>query len=88
MPPPSIGTSVKPPRTPTDNRPANVVAGRIIRGGSGPCYGLLTDDGVEYALHGPGAGELATGAVVALKVTAPLTDVDCGPGIAKSIVTD
>ncbi len=75
------------PKEPTDNRPTDVIAGRITRGGTGPCYGLTTLDGIEYALHGTAAGELATGSFVTLRVAPPTSPVDCGPGIARSIVT-
>ena len=41
----------EPPKTPSDLVPHDVVAGRVTRGGSGPCYGLVTEDGTEYAMH-------------------------------------
>ncbi|MBY8871875.1 hypothetical protein K7640_08485 [Micromonospora sp. PLK6-60] len=84
---PTLGRPSAPPRKPTDNRPRDLIAGRIVRGGSGPCYGLVDENDREYALHGPDAGELPIGAFVTLRV-APRTDgVDCGPGIPLRIVT-
>ncbi|MFI6267823.1 hypothetical protein [Micromonospora zamorensis] len=74
------------PKEPTDNRRTDVIAGRITRGGGGPCYGLTTLDGIEYALHGTGVGDLREGSLVTLRVAPPTSKVDCGPGIARSIV--
>ncbi|WP_204001869.1 DUF5818 domain-containing protein [Micromonospora lutea] len=84
--PPLIGTPTAPPSHPTELRKANVLAGRLSRGGSGPCYTLVTDDGREYALHGTGKGTFATGTWVRV-TTAPATaEVDCGPGVPVSIL--
>ncbi|MDG4795345.1 DUF5818 domain-containing protein [Micromonospora sp. WMMD1082] len=84
--PPLIGTPTAPPSQPTELRRANVLAGRLSHGGSGPCYTLVTDDGREYALHGTGKGTFATGTWVRV-TTGPAPDgVDCGPGIPRSIL--
>src|SRR5690349_7245222 len=41
-----------PPREPTDNdKPTGWIVGTVTAGGTGPCYGLVTDDGIKYALH-------------------------------------
>ncbi|WMF04602.1 hypothetical protein [Micromonospora robiginosa] len=77
-----------PPKKPTDARPAGVVAGWITRGGTGPCYGLVDENGREYALHGPDAGELREGAFVSLRLAPGDSAVDCGPGVPMRIVTD
>ncbi|MEU1358918.1 hypothetical protein ABZ356_03650 [Micromonospora zamorensis] len=86
--PPSIGTPPKPPKPtpPTDLRDSGLIAGHITRGGSGPCYGLLAEDGRAYALHGQGAGNLAEGSFVTLRIASRSSDIDCGPGIRVSIV--
>ncbi|MET8549081.1 hypothetical protein [Micromonospora zamorensis] len=86
--PPSIGTPPKPPKPtpPTDLRDSGLIAGHITRGGSGPCYGLVAEDGRAYALHGPGAGNLAEGSFVTLRIASRSSDIDCGPGIRVSIV--
>ncbi|MEV4654950.1 hypothetical protein [Micromonospora sp. NPDC049301] len=86
--PPTLGTPPKPPKPtePTEKRPTDLVAGHITRGGSGPCYGLVSEDGVEYALHGPGAGNLAQGSFVTLRISARSPRIDCGPGVPASIV--
>ncbi|MGC5017167.1 hypothetical protein [Micromonospora sp. DT47] len=83
---PTLRRPTGPPKEPTDTRSTDVVAGRITRGGSGPCYGLVTDDGREYALHGPGMGSFAAGTTV-LVTTGPADPAhDCGPGTPASIV--
>ncbi|ASW53239.1 hypothetical protein CIK06_02165 [Plantactinospora sp. KBS50] len=75
-----MGPAGKPPKDPTDRIPADTIGGWITRGGSGPCYGLVDDDGVEYALHGTGAGTLAVGTRVVATIGPAPADVDCGPG--------
>ncbi|MEU7920186.1 hypothetical protein [Micromonospora zamorensis] len=86
--PPSIGIPSKPPKPtpPTDLRDSGLIAGHITRGGSGPCYGLVAEDGRAYALHGPGAGNLTEGSFVTLRIVSRSSDIDCGPGIRVSIV--
>ena len=75
------------PTDPTDMRDTDLVAGHITRGGPGPCYGLVTDDGVEYALHGTGIGTLDRGQL-RHRCGSPRrsSKVDCGPGTPASIV--
>ena len=57
----------KPPKTPTDLVPHDIVAGRVTRGGSGPCYGLITDDDIEYALYSTAGLSLSEGTYVRIK---------------------
>nr|MDT0660083.1 DUF5818 domain-containing protein [Micromonospora sp. DSM 115978] len=76
-----------PPKEPTDNQPTDRIAGRIVRGGGGPCYGLVTDDGTTYALHGPDVGPLEVGSYVRVTVAPLLLRIDCGAGVPRSIVT-
>ncbi|TCB92792.1 hypothetical protein E0H26_23365 [Micromonospora zingiberis] len=85
--PPLIGRPTAPPSQPTELRRANVLAGRLSHGGSGPCYTLVTDDGREYALHGVDMGTFATGTWVRVTTGPATTGVDCGPGIRASILT-
>jgi hypothetical protein len=49
------------PSVPTDPHPLNVVAGRISQVGSGPCYTVVNDDGVAFALVGGPGPTLAAG---------------------------
>ncbi|MGC4895614.1 hypothetical protein [Micromonospora sp. DT31] len=85
---PTLRRPTGPPKTPTDNRPTGVVAGWITRGGSGPCYGLMDENGTEYAVYGPNAGELRKGDLVTLRLTARDRSVDCGPGMPMRIIND
>jgi hypothetical protein len=65
---------------PSDPQPVDLVAGRVVRGGAGPCYGVETDDGRLYAVHSTSAGELAVGTTVLVKTGPPTPGVDCGEG--------
>ncbi|MFJ8686337.1 hypothetical protein [Micromonospora wenchangensis] len=85
-PPPAPRRPAVPPRHPTDRRRPDRIAGRITRGGDGPCYGLVTDDGHEYALHGPGLGTVATGSTVLVTVDPAATPAACGPGTPVGVV--
>jgi hypothetical protein len=69
-----------PPKTPSDMFTGTAVVGTVTAGGSGPCYGLVTDDGVEYALHSNAGTTLIRGTRIRIQ-TAPLNlKIDCGPG--------
>lgn len=85
-PPPARRRPTAPPRHPTDQRRPDLLAGRITRGGDGPCYGLVTDDGREYALHGTGMGTFATGTTVLVTVGPADPAATCGPGTPVGIV--
>ncbi|MFC4148897.1 hypothetical protein ACFO0M_21800 [Micromonospora mangrovi] len=77
---PTLPRPTGPPDNPTDVRRSDLLAGRITRGGTGPCYGLVTDDGREYALHGENMGTWGTGTWVRVTIGPPVSGVDCGPG--------
>jgi hypothetical protein len=77
---PTMRPPAKPPKTPTDLVPRDVVAGRVTRGGSGPCYGLITDDDTEYALYSTAGIRLVEGTYVRIRYAALTTSVPCGPG--------
>ncbi|MBM0237580.1 hypothetical protein JNW88_11160 [Micromonospora sp. ATA32] len=85
--PPILRRPTTLPKGPTDNRPTDLIAGRITRGGTGPCYGLVDENDREYALHGPDAGELRLGSFVTLRIAPPSFSFDCGPGIPMRIVS-
>ena len=65
---------------PSDPEPVDVVVGRVVRGGSGPCYGVETDDGTLYAVYSTTAGELPTGTTVRIKTKPLLLKIYCGEG--------
>jgi hypothetical protein len=85
-PPPAPRRPAAPPRHPTDRRRPDRLAGRITRGGDGPCYGLVTDDGHEYALHGPGLGTVTAGSTVVVTVDPAAPPAACGPGTPVGVV--
>ena len=77
--PPTLRPPSGPPKSPTDQQP-EWIAGRVTRGGSGPCYGLETDDGTQYALYNAEGITLEMGAVVRVRVEPLLVKIDCGSG--------
>lgn len=81
-PPPATGSSpAEAPSTPSDLQPVDLVAGLVVRGGAGPCYGVEDDDGRLYAVYSPSAGTLARGTPVLVKTAPPPADMDCGEGV-------
>ncbi|GAB2929212.1 hypothetical protein GCM10027280_15890 [Micromonospora polyrhachis] len=75
-----------PPKKPTDEQATDRIAGRVTRGGSGPCYGVVTDDGKEYALYGSDTGTLQVDTFVRVTIAPLLLRINCGPGTHASIV--
>ena len=70
------------PKTPTDNIPSpGWTEGTITRGGSGPCYGLVTFDGVAYAMYSDAGTALAKGDHIRAELTPAKLRIDCGAGI-------
>ncbi|HKA68635.1 MAG TPA: hypothetical protein VKG85_05900 [Actinomycetes bacterium] len=80
VPPPTISPPTGPPTAPSDPKPTDWIAGRITRGGSGPCYGLETDDGVQYAMYSTDGITLQVGAIVRARVEPLRLFIYCGPG--------
>lgn len=83
---PTLRPPTAPPRRPTDAKPTDVLAGRITRGGDGPCYGLVTDDGREYALWGVDQGSFAVGTWVRVTTSPVVPKINCGRGTPASIL--
>ncbi|MEU8655346.1 hypothetical protein [Actinoplanes philippinensis] len=78
---PTITLTDKPPKEPTDKQPnTGWVAGMVTRGGKGPCYGLIADDGQRYALYSTAGTELVQGARVKVKLETTGLRIYCGPG--------
>jgi hypothetical protein len=78
---PTITKTARPPKEPTDNLPTDGwVAGMVTRGGKGPCYGLLADDGQHYALYSTEGIELTKGSRVKALLEPSLLRIYCGPG--------
>ncbi len=82
----SAPLSAGPPRYPTDDiKNTTVVVGVVTRGGLGPCFGVQTDDGVEYALHSGLHLTLTRGQYVRLQTSESTVRVDCGSGRFREI---
>jgi hypothetical protein len=72
--------AAKPPKEPTDLVPTNLVVGRVTRGGSGPCYGVMAEDGTEYAVYSAAGLSLREGATVRVRFQDAERGIDCGGG--------
>jgi len=70
-----------PPKGPSDQiKKTSWVVGTVTRGGTGPCYGLVTDDGVEYALHSTAGTNLARGSRMRINTATAKFRISCGSG--------
>lgn len=67
-----------------DLRPSWVV-GVVTRGGSGPCYGLKGEDGVDYAVYSATSHKLNKGQRIRTKLTPGATPKSCGDGKAATM---
>ncbi|MFC0526771.1 hypothetical protein [Phytohabitans kaempferiae] len=86
--PPTASPPTAPPKSPSDPRPPkDVLVGRVTRGGTGPCYGLETDDGKQYALYNAEGISLEVGTTIRVRTAPLLLKIDCGPGEPLSAVT-
>jgi len=75
------GSVSHPPRGFTDNdKPTGWIVGTVTAGGTGPCYGLSTDDGIGYALHSTAGTRLDKGARIRVQGAPAKIRIDCGPG--------
>ncbi|BBH65701.1 hypothetical protein ACTI_23860 [Actinoplanes sp. OR16] len=69
------------PREPGDKPPVTGwVSGSVTRGGQGPCYGFLADDGTRYALYNADGLELPQGKRAKVYLETTLIRIYCGPG--------
>ena len=73
-----------PPKTPSDDRGTDRIAGRITEDATGPCYGLITDDGKVYALYSTERLALKKGDTVRVRVAPPRLKISCGAGTQMS----
>ena len=75
-----------PPSEPTDDTKATTrIVGTVNRGGAGPCYGLITDDSVQYALYEAKGRALRTGVRIAVDAVPSRLRIDCGAGILVEV---
>ncbi len=67
--------------------PAGWIAGTVTKGGAGPCFGLKSDDGVQYAMHSTEARTLKPGDRVKVQVTPSRLRISCGDGTQVQLQT-
>ena len=85
--PPTRRPPNRPPRTPSDLISGDWLVGTVSTDGSGPCYGLVTDDGEAYALHSDAGTTLRRGTRVRARIGPLRLRIDCGPGRQASLLT-
>jgi hypothetical protein len=84
---PTLSAPAAPPSEPTDDTKATtIIVGTVNRGGSGPCYGLVTDDGVQYALYEAKGRALTTGTRISVDAVPSRLRIDCGPGTLVEVM--
>jgi hypothetical protein len=84
---PGWARSIAPPKEPTDRiKKTDIVAGLVTKGGSGPCYGVTTDDGTQYALHSTAGLQLPKGKYVRVRTAPSALRIYCGPGRLLDLV--
>ncbi|GIF65430.1 hypothetical protein Ais01nite_34650 [Asanoa ishikariensis] len=81
-PPPKVG-----PSTPSDYIEGDMISGRVVKGGSGPCYAVVNDDNQRFALHNAAGLALAEGSYITAKVGPLLAKIDCGEGIPYELIS-
>ncbi|GIF53287.1 hypothetical protein Afe04nite_78260 [Asanoa ferruginea] len=59
----------------------------MVKGGSGPCYAVETDDGRRFALHSDAGLVLEEGSYIVAKVGPLLARIDCGEGIPREMIS-
>jgi hypothetical protein len=85
---PTSNLTAKPPNGPSDQiKPSKFIIGTVTAGGSGPCYGLETDEGVQFALHSTSGLELTRGSRVRVQTEPARAKIYCGPGRPLELVT-
>jgi hypothetical protein len=78
---PTLSRATAPPDGPTDAiKKTDIVVGTVTRGGSGPCYGVQTDDGTQYALYSALGESLVRGTRVKVRTKPTRLRIDCGAG--------
>lgn len=83
---PTLTQPTAPPSDPTDRiKKTDVVVGTVTRGGTGPCYGLTTDDGRQYALYEAAGRELVKGTRMTVTTTPSRLRINCGEGTLVEI---
>jgi len=81
-PPPKVG-----PSTPSDYIEGDTIGGRVVKGGSGPCYAVVNDDNRRFALHNDAGLTLEEGSYITAKVAPLRAKIDCGEGIPYELIS-
>jgi len=80
-PPPGAKKPSGIPKTPTDKiESPGWTEGWITRGGAGPCYGLVDNDGKPYAIYSDAGTELKKGEYVRARLVPARLRISCGEG--------
>jgi hypothetical protein len=78
---PTWTRATAPPDGPTDAiKKTDIVVGTVTRGGSGPCYGVQTDEGTQYALYSAKGESMVRGTRVKVRTKPSRLRIDCGAG--------
>ncbi len=81
-PPPKVG-----PSTPSDYIEGDTIGGRVVKGGSGPCYAVVNDDNRRFALHNDAGLALEEGSYITAKVAPLRAKIDCGEGTPYELIS-
>lgn len=83
LPPPSRPAGVAAPDL-SSLRVGSITA-TVTKGGSGPCYGLLSEDGVAWSVYSKKPVPITKGDHVQARITPGKTPVDCGSGRSATL---
>ena len=87
IPPPSLRPPKVGPSEPSDYIPGGMIGGRVVKGGSGPCYTVVNDDNQRFALHNDTGLTLEEGSYITAEVAPLRAKIDCGEGIPYALVS-
>jgi len=87
VPPPTLKPPTVGPSQPSDLIPGDIIAGRVTKGGSGPCYGLITDDNRRYALYSDAGLTIEEGSWIRAKIGPLRLKISCGEGINVALIS-
>ncbi|MEV0715351.1 hypothetical protein [Asanoa sp. NPDC050611] len=87
IPPPTLPPTKVGPSEPSDYIAGDTIGGRVVKGGSGPCYAVVNDDNQRFALHNDSGLTLEEGTYITAKVAPLRAKIDCGEGIPYALVS-
>jgi hypothetical protein len=83
--PPVNPPANRPPQKPTDTVVPGWIVGTVTAASSGPCYGMVTDDGRQYALYSSAGYAARRGERIRVQVDQLKLKIYCGPGMHASV---